>query len=120
MRRNAQLRSKRSFAPARPTEANGPDRPFAARQDAAPRFSEAAVHGPRSIPTLVRSALRTNRTRAGAEKCVPPATPKLGNDGQRRAAMQRDFPIAVIRGGLDGLNPIRSFAAPVSDVSVAD
>ena len=53
-------------------------------------------------------------------KCVPPGKSQFANDSQRRAAMQRDFPIAVIRSGLDGLYPIRSFAAPVSEVSVAD
>ena len=40
--------------------ANGPDRPFAARHDAAPRLPEFAVHARRSNPTLERSALRTN------------------------------------------------------------
>jgi hypothetical protein len=39
--------------------ANGPDRPFASRHDAASWLSKAAVYASRSIPTLERSALRT-------------------------------------------------------------
>jgi len=46
--------------------ATGPDLPFTARHDAAPRFSKAAVHSKRSIPTLWKSAQRTNGTQAEA------------------------------------------------------
>ena len=43
-----ELRTKRSFASARPTVVNGPNPLFASSQDAAQRFSEAAVRKPRS------------------------------------------------------------------------
>ena len=86
----------------------GPHPPFAARHDAAPRFPESAVHARRSNPTLERSALRTKQTCAGAAKFMPPATDQLANESHRRAAIQRDLPIADARGGLDGLHQIRS------------
>ena len=52
----ANARAQRSAA-----IANGPNPPFAARHDAAPRSPESAVHARRSNPTLERSALRTVR-----------------------------------------------------------
>jgi hypothetical protein len=45
--------------------ANGPNRQFAARQDFALRFSEAAVHAPRNTPTFreLESAVQTGALR---------------------------------------------------------
>jgi len=44
---------------------NGPDRPFAARHNAAPRSSEAAVRSGRSILISVSSAMRDEADLAG-------------------------------------------------------
>ena len=48
--------------------ANGPSRPFGTCPDAAERFPRAADHLQRSILTLERSAVRTNRPDATAAK----------------------------------------------------
>ena len=52
----------------RPKWRGRPHRTFAVRQDAVPRLAEAAFHAPRSIPTLVGSALRTKRPDAHAAR----------------------------------------------------
>ena len=44
----------------------------------------------------------------------------FGQNGDNVAALQHNFPKAVIQCGLIGRNSNRTFAAPVSDVSVAD
>ena len=95
------LRTKLPFVHSADKGANGPDRPFAARHDAAPRFPESAVHARRSNPILEMSGLRTKRTRAGAARWVPLTTPELQNSSHSHAAMLRTFPRACIFGRLE-------------------
>ena len=46
--------------------------------------------------------------------------PRDGRISQLIAALQRDFPEAVVQSSQNGRNPIQTFAAPVSSVSHAD
>ena len=44
----------------------------------------------------------------------------FGQSNDNVAALQHDFPKAAVHSGLKGRHPNRTFAANVSDVSVAD
>ena len=53
------MRTFRPFAGSASTDANSPDLPFAALQYAVLQLTKAAVHAPRIIPTVGKSAVRT-------------------------------------------------------------